>query len=84
MKVHELITMFSNGTQFDVDGVKIPVDVLNSEYPEKNKTVDIVFALNNDSIGIWTVEGLDDLRLQSEIDIYKAYNQAKFKGVNND
>lgn len=77
MKVHELITMFSNGTQFDVDGVKIPVDVLNSEYPAKNKTVDIAFALNNDSIGIWTVEGLDDLRLQSEIDIYKAYNQAK-------
>lgn len=60
MKVHELISMFSNGTQFDVDGVKIPVDVLNSEYPEKNKTVDIAFALNNESIGIWTAEGLDD------------------------
>ena len=79
MTVHELITMFSNGTQFDVDGVIIPVDVLNSEYPTKNKTVDIAFALNNDSIGIWTVEGLDNLRLQSEIDIYKAYNKDKFK-----
>lgn len=60
MKVHELIAMFSNGTTFDVDGVKIPADVLNSEYPEKNKTVDIAFALKNDSIGIWTIEGLDN------------------------
>lgn len=79
MKVHELITMFCNGTKFDVDGVKIPVDVLYSEYPEKNKTVDIVFALNTDTIGIWTVEGLDDIRLQSEIDINKV-----FKGLDND
>lgn len=79
MKVHELISLFSNGTTFDVDGVKIPADVLHGEYPEKNKIVDIAFALNNDTIGIWTVEGLDDLRLQSENDIYKV-----FKGVNND
>ena len=50
--------MFSNGTTFDVDGVKIPADVLNSEYPEKNKTVDIAFALSSNIIGIWTVEGL--------------------------
>ena len=42
MKVHELITMFSNGTQFDVDGVKIPVDVLNSEYPEKIKQLTLL------------------------------------------
>lgn len=79
MTVHELITMFSNGTKFDVDGVKIHGDVLYNEYPEKNKTVDIAFALNTESIGIWTVEGLDDERLQSEIDIYKV-----FKGFNND
>ena len=58
MKVHELISMFSNGTTFNVDGIKIPVDVLNSEYPEKNKTVDIAFALSANIIGIWTVEGL--------------------------
>lgn len=57
MTVHEMITMFSNGTKFDVDGVKIPVDVLNSEYPEKNKTVDIAFVLGNDTVGIWTIEG---------------------------
>ena len=61
MIVHELIKMFSNGTKFDVDGVKIPVDVLNSEYPEKNKTVDIAFVLNTETIGIWTVEGFNIL-----------------------
>lgn len=83
MTVHELITMFSNGTSFDVDGVKIPADVLNIEYPEKNKTVDIVFVLNANTIGIWTIEGLDDLRIQSESDIYKVYNQTK-EGLTND
>lgn len=61
MKVHELITLLALSTIVNIDGVKIPVDVLlKDEKPKLNYTIDLIRAIGDNTIYIHTKEGLNN------------------------
>lgn len=61
MIVHELITPFALSTIVNIDGEKIPVDVLlKDKKPELNYTIDLIRATGDNEIYIHTKEGLNN------------------------
>ena len=61
MKVCDLITLFALSTIVNIDGVKIPVDVLlKDEKLELNYTIDLIRATGDNTIYIHTKEGLNN------------------------